>query len=82
MRLMPTFVWISMQWSWYFVTEVEVLYAYDPKEDDELKLRVGAIIKKVVKQEAGWFHGTTVDGDTGAFPDNFVKVSYLSRVYS
>ncbi|KAA0202640.1 hypothetical protein HAZT_HAZT009902 [Hyalella azteca] len=37
------------------------MYAYEPKEDDELRLRVGDIIRKVVKQEAGWFQGTALD---------------------
>ncbi|KAF2344186.1 SH3 domain, partial [Trinorchestia longiramus] len=53
--------------------EVEVLYVYEPKEEDELRLRVGDVITKVVKQEAGWFKGTSLSGDTGVFPDNFVK---------
>jgi len=56
-------------------TEVEVLYSYEPKEQDELKLSVGDIIRKVVPQEAGWFSGTGLNGDTGVFPDNFVRVS-------
>ena len=51
------------------------MYAYEPKEKDELRLCVGDVIRKVVKQEAGWFKGTAKTGDTGVFPDNFVRVS-------
>ena len=57
--------------------EVEVLYPYEPKQEDELQLQVGDIIRKVTKKEAGWYSGTNRSGDTGVFPDNFVKVSIL-----
>ena len=62
-------------------TEVEVLYPYEPKQDDELRLQVGDIIRKVTKQEAGWYFGVNRSGDTGVFPDNFVKVSFLKLCF-
>ncbi|XP_069939844.1 SH3 domain-containing kinase-binding protein 1-like [Cherax quadricarinatus] len=53
--------------------EVEVVFAYEPQHEDELRLSVGDIITQVTRLETGWFQGKLHD-TTGVFPDNFVKV--------
>jgi len=53
-----------------------VLYDYDPEVADELKLRVGDVLTNIKKIEDGWCQGV-LNGKTGMFPDNFVKVELL-----
>lgn len=54
-------------------------YDYDAVHDDELTIRVGEIIRNVKKlQEEGWLEGE-LNGRRGMFPDNFVKVSTVSK---
>lgn len=48
-------------------------YDYAAEEPDELSIKKGDIIKDVSQFEEGWFIGT-LQGKTGVFPDNFVKV--------
>lgn len=52
-----------------------VEFPYAPQNDDELELVVGRIITIVDKElpDKGWWKGT-VNGKTGVFPDNFVKL--------
>lgn len=52
-----------------------VEYDYTAKEPDELNLTKGASIHNIKVQPGGWWEGTlTSTGQTGMFPDNFVKV--------
>ena len=55
------------------VEEVVVLYEYSAQLPDELSLRVGDVITRVERMEGGWWRGDLA-GNTGMFPDNFVKV--------
>lgn len=54
--------------------EVEVTYEYEAEQEDELSIKVGDIIKNVSTAEGGWWEGE-INGKTGMFPDNFVKVN-------
>ncbi|XP_066452589.1 CD2-associated protein isoform X3 [Eleutherodactylus coqui] len=55
------------------MVEYIVEYDYDAVHEDELRLRVGDIIKNVKRlDEEGWMEGE-INGRRGAFPDNFVK---------
>ncbi|XP_071528576.1 SH3 domain-containing kinase-binding protein 1-like isoform X4 [Panulirus ornatus] len=54
--------------------EVEVVFAYEPQHDDELRLCVGKVITDVSRLETGWYRGRLGDDSWGVFPDNFVKV--------
>ncbi|KAL0967493.1 hypothetical protein UPYG_G00252930 [Umbra pygmaea] len=55
------------------MVEVVVEYEYEALHDDELTLRVGAVIRNVRRiEEDGWMEGD-LDGKRGVFPDNFVK---------
>ena len=53
-----------------------MLYDYDPEVADELKLRVGDVLTNIKKIEDGWCQGV-LNGKTGMFPDNFVKVGLV-----
>lgn len=48
-------------------------YEYTAEQNDELTLEVGDVLTNVIKAEGGWWKGT-LNGTTGMFPDNFVKV--------
>eukprot|EP00049_Salpingoeca_infusionum_P017998 m.355320 g.355320 ORF g.355320 m.355320 type:complete len:503 (-) comp17220_c0_seq1:148-1656(-) len=50
----------------------KVLHAYEPQEEDELKLTPGDIITIIEKEDDGWWRGEC-NGKTGVFPDNFVE---------
>jgi len=54
--------------------EAVVTYDYSAQQEDELTLRVGDVIRGVVKMGGGWWEGV-LNGRRGVFPDNFVKVS-------
>ena len=56
-----------------FFTEAEVLFVYNPQRPDELPLAVGQIITDVELVDDGWASGK-LNGKTGMFPDNFVKI--------
>ncbi|WAR07476.1 SH3K1-like protein [Mya arenaria] len=53
--------------------EVEVEYAYEAEQSDELSIKVGDVLSNVVMSEGGWWEGE-LNGKKGMFPDNFVKV--------
>jgi len=53
--------------------ECVVEYEYSADLSDELTLRVGDVITNVEKMDGGWWKGR-LRGQTGMFPDNFVKV--------
>ena len=53
--------------------ECIVEYEYTAEQNDELTLEVGDVLTNVIKAEGGWWKGT-LNGTTGMFPDNFVKV--------
>jgi len=56
------------------VQKAKVNFAYDPEQEDELKLEVGEIIIITDKNIfEGWMQGE-VNGKTGLFPDNFVEL--------
>ncbi|RKP35186.1 hypothetical protein BJ085DRAFT_36703, partial [Dimargaris cristalligena] len=62
---------------------VEVLFDYDPQDDDELQLVTGDIIG-VMKEIEGWYQGEK-DGQQGIFPANFVRVltdEEVSKLYA
>ena len=48
-----------------------VTFRYDAKDEDELTLEVGDIIKNIADVETGWWEGE-VNGKRGLFPNNFV----------
>ena len=52
-----------------------VVYPYQAINDDELSLAEGQIVTVVSRdvEDKGWWKGE-VDGRTGVFPDNFVKL--------
>uniref|UniRef100_A0A6G1SEY3 CD2-associated protein n=2 Tax=Aceria tosichella TaxID=561515 RepID=A0A6G1SEY3_9ACAR len=50
-----------------------VVFAYSPKNDDELELTVGDKIEVIGYEEEGWWKGR-LKGRTGVFPSNFVQV--------
>ena len=52
-----------------------VIFPYNAVNDDELTLEEGQIVTIVSKdvEDKGWWKGE-VDGRTGVFPDNFVKL--------
>lgn len=49
-----------------------VLYDYESRNTDELRLYQGAIVYVLKKNEDGWFEGV-MDGITGLFPGNYVQ---------
>ncbi|XP_054725299.1 serine-rich adhesin for platelets isoform X2 [Anastrepha obliqua] len=52
-----------------------VEYDYVAKEPDELDLVKGALIHNIKQMPGGWWEGTLQStGETGMFPDNFVRV--------
>ena len=71
------YMWVSLTASVFplvkAVVEVVVMYEYDAKQDDELTLRVGQVIKNVRKVDEGWAKGELL-GKVGMFPDNLVKM--------
>lgn len=58
-------------------TEAIVEFEYKAQNDDELTIAVGEIIKNCRQKEDGWMEGE-LNGKTGLFPDNFVKVQAKS----
>ncbi|XP_010729938.3 SH3 domain-containing protein 21 isoform X2 [Larimichthys crocea] len=55
----------------------EVVYAYNPMNEDELMLEVGETIEIIREIEDGWWMGVK-NGKVGAFPSNFVKEIFIS----
>ena len=57
--------------------DVRVTHKYEATAPDELTIIPGEVIKncKQVPGESGWMTGT-LNGVTGLFPDNFVKVCF------
>jgi len=51
--------------------EARVTYDYEPEQPDELRLKVGEIVKNIEIQDGGWWEGE-VNGVRGMFPENFV----------
>jgi len=49
-----------------------VLYDYESRNADELRLYQGATVYVLKKNEDGWFEGV-MDGITGLFPGNYVQ---------
>lgn len=54
-------------------TKAIVCYDYEAKKDDELTLRIGEIVRNVVKYDNGWWEGELSNQQTGYFPSNFVQ---------
>ena len=62
------------------IQKAKVTFAYEPEQEDELKLEVGEIIIITDKNIfEGWMQGE-VDGRVGLFPDNFVELLPLETV--
>ena len=59
------------------LVDVEVEFDYDAELSDELTIRTGDVVKDVKRMSGGWWEGT-LDGKRGLFPDNFVKVRFVS----
>ncbi|KAI0981690.1 hypothetical protein GJ496_001764 [Pomphorhynchus laevis] len=57
-------------------SSVVALYDYIPKNEDELRLRKGELIRilTVNKEEPGWWTGYGINIGTGLFPDNYVEI--------
>merc|ERR1719319_449847 len=55
--------------------QCQVLFPYTAQNEDELTLEEGQIVLVISKdvEDKGWWKGE-VDGRTGVFPDNFVKL--------
>ncbi|SAL98162.1 hypothetical protein [Absidia glauca] len=52
-----------------------VINAYDPENDDELKLLPGAYVTITDKMnDQGWWKGTNESNEQGIFPSNFVQL--------
>ena len=49
-----------------------VRYDYNAQEPTELTLRVGDIIRNIVKYDDGWWQGDLGQQQAGYFPSNFV----------
>lgn len=54
-------------------TIVQVMFNYEPKEDGDLQLIKGEIIKVLDTSGGKWWQGEKKDGSTGLFPSNYVK---------
>jgi len=63
-----------------FSVDVEVVYSYDAEQPDELSIKPGDVIKNVIMAEGGWWEGE-IAGKKGMFPDNFVKVVVVVRLF-
>lgn len=62
------------------VQKARVTFAYEPEQEDELKLAVGDIIVITNKEVfEGWMQGE-LNGKKGLFPDNFVELLPLETV--
>ena len=62
---------------------VEVNVEYNAKQQHELTLRVGDIVRDCIQKEDGWMEGE-LNGKRGMFPDNFGikrKTTYGTHVY-
>ena len=62
------------------LVDVEVEFDYDAELSDELTIRTGDVVKDVKRMSGGWWEGT-LDGKRGLFPDNFVKVRFVSQLF-
>lgn len=58
-----------------------VIYDREADDDTELTIKVGDIIKNVVKYTGGWWTGT-LNGKTGDFPSNYVELCSAGRLGS
>lgn len=53
---------------------VQVLYDYEPTNEQELLIHAGDIISVLQECDDGWWEGELADGTRGFFPSNFVQV--------
>lgn len=56
-------------------TRARVRYSYTPKHEDELELKVDAVVEVIGEGEEGWLKGRLPSGKTGLFPTNFCEFS-------
>ncbi|CAJ0829938.1 5671_t:CDS:10 [Entrophospora sp. SA101] len=54
-------------------SNTRIEYDYEAREDDELSLEKGGIITVIEQGEGGWWKGD-LNGKTGIFPENHVKL--------
>jgi len=72
---------MNMLLSYITAVEAVVMYDYTAQQDDELTLKVGDVIRNIVKIGGGWWEGV-LNGRKGVFPDNFVKVNNYAVFYT
>lgn len=60
------------------VETVVALYAYAAQNDDELTFQKDAVITVLSRDNSDWWIGQ-LDGQTGAFPSNYVTPSPQSQ---
>lgn len=64
------------------VQKAKVTFAYDPEQEDELKLDIGDVVIITNKNVfEGWMEGL-LNGKKGLFPDNFVEMLPMENVKS
>jgi hypothetical protein len=54
------------------ITQAKVLYAYTPREDDELNVETGMIVS-ILQMEDDWWQ-CECDGEIGMLPSNYLKI--------
>jgi len=52
----------------------QALYAFTPKNESEITLIEGQIVKVLTQANDGWWLGETSDGKVGNFPGSYVKI--------
>jgi len=52
----------------------QALYAFTPKNESEIPLIEGQIVKVLTQANDGWWLGETSDGKVGNFPGSYVKI--------
>jgi SH3 domain-containing kinase-binding protein 1 len=57
-----------------YLAEAIVEFDYQSQEPDELTIKKGESITNIKQMDGGWWEGK-LNGRTGVFPDNFVKVN-------
>ncbi|KAJ3036896.1 hypothetical protein HDV00_002239 [Rhizophlyctis rosea] len=56
-----------------------VLYDYNATEPNEISLRENDMVTGIDQVEDDWWQGTNINGETGLFPSNYVKLRIISK---